>query len=98
MPDVADLHNTNEIWVTSFGNGMRLGRIQEPRPVLRRLQKDKASAVLTLSGATGQTVILSASPDLIHWIPVATNVAFTNTITVNIPATNASGFFRAQVQ
>jgi len=30
-------YNANEVWVTSFGNGLRLGREAEPRPRIRDL-------------------------------------------------------------
>jgi hypothetical protein len=45
----------------------------------------------TLSGTPGQTFILEASPDLIHWTPISTNVADTNGF-VSIVESNAIAY------
>jgi photosystem II stability/assembly factor-like uncharacterized protein len=88
--------NTNEVWVTSFGNGMRLGRVIEPKPSLR-LQKTNLISSLTVTAAPGQRVVLSASPNLGAWTPLSTNVMFTGQW--NFGETSAAGvrFFRADV-
>ena len=90
-------YDANEIWVTSFGNGMRLGRIIEPQPLLGRLQRNGGTSILTVSAALGQTVRVSASRDLIAWIPFATNVMFTNRVTAVESSSDIFRFFRAEV-
>lgn len=91
-------YNSNEVWVTSFGNGMRLGRIVEPNPILGRILNSNATTSVSLTAAPGQRIVLSASTDLKNWTPVATNVFFTNAATVGVPTTGSRRFFRAQVQ
>ena len=91
-------YDPNEIWVTSFGDGMRLGRVNEPQPLLLGLQRTGTNSVLTVAAAPGQTVLLSASPDLLAWAPFATNVMFTNRVTVGESSSStATRFFRAEV-
>jgi len=63
-------YNPNEVWVTSFGNGMRLGRVLEPKPFLT-FQKTTTNSSVTVNAAAGQRIILSASSDLSAWTPVA---------------------------
>ena len=90
-------YDTNEIWVTSFGNGMRLGRVNEPRPMLRGIQRTNTTASVTVAAALGQTVVLSAAPDLRAWTPAATNVAFTNLFTVGTTSLLPVRYFRAEI-
>ena len=91
-------YDTNEVWVTSYGNGMRLGRVNEPRPVLRAVQRTNATSLVTIDAALGQRVVLSASPDLYTWTPLATNLVFMNPVTA-VEATAAPGrFYRAEVR
>ena len=61
----------NEVWVLSFGNGMRLGRVREPVPRLLALPTPGAS--VRLQAAPGQRVVWSRSPDLTQWTDVRTN-------------------------
>jgi len=91
-------YDANEIWVTSFGNGMRLGRVIEPRPVLSGPQMAGPSLTLTVAAAAGQTVVLSASPDLLNWTPFSTNVMYTNRVTVGDATSATTRFFRAEVR
>jgi hypothetical protein len=91
-------YDANEIWVTSFGNGMRLGRVNEPRPFLRSMQHTNTTSSVSLTAALGQTVVLSASPDLRAWTPAATNVVFTNQFTVGTSSALPVRYFRAGIQ
>jgi hypothetical protein len=91
-------YDTNEVWVTSYGNGMRLGRTIEPQPKFLNVQRTNTSSLLTLSAAPGQKVVVSASPDLTNWTPIATNVIYTNRIIVSDSSTASPRFFRAAVQ
>lgn len=68
-----DPYNTNEIWVTSFGNGMRMGRIEEPRPAFSSIQVEIDGLSGELTGASGQELeILSTTNILAGWAPVST--------------------------
>jgi hypothetical protein len=87
----------NEVWVTSYGNGMRLGRINEPRPTLR-LQRTNETWNLSVSGANGQRLETWASTDLTNWTPIATNVVYTDQLIVTKPTSSSPRFFRATVQ
>ena len=91
-------YDTNEVWVTSYGNGMRLGRVIEPRPFLRSIQRTNTTSSVTVTGAPGQRVVLSASPDLRAWTPIGTNVMFTNQFTLGDTSSTVVRFFRAEVR
>jgi len=90
--------NANEIWVTSFGNGMRLGRINEPHPSIVRLQRASPTSTLTIAAAPGQKLVISSSPDLRAWTPLVTNVMFTGQSSVGDNSTAPARFFRAEVR
>jgi hypothetical protein len=87
--------DANEIWVTSFGNGMRLGRVKDPKPVMVGIQKSSATALITVAAAPGQRVVLSASPDMSTWTPVAPNIMFTGQVGFEDRSSNAMRFYRA---
>jgi hypothetical protein len=91
-------YDTNEVWVTSFGNGMRLGRVAEPRPHLLSLQRTNSLSTLTFSAALGQTVVLSASPDLQTWSPITTNVIYSGQVTNADTSSAPLCFYRTDVR
>lgn len=91
-------YDTNEVWVTSFGNGMRLGRVNEPRPLLRTIQRTNTASSVTVAAAPGQRVVLSASPDLRGWTPIGTNVMFTNQCSLGETSSTDVRYFRAEVR
>ena len=91
-------YDANEIWVTSFGNGMRLGRVNEPRPFLSSIQHTNTTSSVILTAALGQTVVLSASSDLRAWTPIATNVVFAEQFTVGTSSSTPVRYFRAGIQ
>ena len=89
--------DANEIWVTSFGNGMRLGRVSEPKPVLLGILKTGVTTLINVAAAPGQRIVLSASPDLNAWSPAATNIMFTGQVEFEDRSSNAVRFYRAGV-
>lgn len=91
-------YDANEVWVTSFGNGMRLGRVNEPQPWLRNIQRTNTAFFVAITAAPGQTVVLSASTDLRAWTPVATNLVFTNQFSVGTTSSLPVRYFRAGIQ
>ncbi len=91
-------YDANEVWVTSFGNGMRLGRVNEPRPCVRVIQRTNTTSSVTVTAALGQRVVLSASPDMRAWAPVATNIMLTGQITLRDTSSTAARFFRGEVR
>jgi photosystem II stability/assembly factor-like uncharacterized protein len=90
-------YDSNEIWVTSYGNGMRLGRVNEPRPVLVNLQRTNQASSITIAAAPGQRVVLSASSNFNTWTPIATNVMYTGQVIVGDTSSAPARFFRASV-
>ena len=91
-------YDANEVWVTSFGNGMHLGRVTEPQPLLRSIQRTNTASSVTFAAAPGQRIVVSASPDLCAWTPLATNVMFTDQGTVGETSSSAMRYFRAEVR
>jgi hypothetical protein len=91
-------YDANEVWVTSYGNGMRLGRVNEPRPLLRSIQRTNTTSSVTVTAAPGQRIVLSSSPDLRAWTPIGTNVMFTNQFILWETSSAASRFYRAEVR
>lgn len=89
-------HDPNEVWVTSFGNGLRLGRAVEPPPALRSLRTSASADTIGIDAAHGQQVVVSASSNLVSWQAVATNAVFAETFEVTIPAASAR-FYRAGI-
>ncbi len=90
-------YDTNEVWVTSYGNGMRVARVTEPKPLIKGIQRANQTSSVTVAGAFGQKLVLSASPDLHTWTPVGTNVMFTNQVTFGDTSAGTPRFFRAEV-
>ena len=90
-------YDSNEVWVTSYGNGMRLGRIIEPQPTIAKLQRTGQASLLTVNAATGQKLVTSVSSDLRNWSPISTNVVYANPITVNDTSANSARFYRVSV-
>jgi hypothetical protein len=91
-------YDANEVWVTSFGNGMRLGRVIEPKPVIKSVQRTNTATLLNIQAAPGQRVVVSASPDLRTWTPAATNVIFASPFSYGEASSAGARFFRAAVQ
>ena len=89
-------YDPNEVWVTSFGNGMRLARISEPRPTLT-LKRTNSTSTVSISAAPGQRIVISCSTDLQTWTPIATNVIYTNQVSVADVSSAPLRFFRATI-
>jgi hypothetical protein len=66
-------------------------------PVLGLLALTGAQLVVGVSGASGQTMVLESSPDLLTWLPLATNTLTSAswTYTNNGPQNIAQQFYRA---
>jgi hypothetical protein len=68
-------------------------------PVLGTIKLDGAQIVIGVSGLSGQTIVLQTSPDLRHWLPLATNTltsgnwSYTNSAPQNVGAQ----FYRASL-
>ena len=92
--------NTNEIWVTSFGNGLRLGRVVEPAPQFISLGIDTNSDVVAgIAGASGQRIALQASPVVGGWQAISTRAILDDDLVVRDrgAGTNVCRFYRAVV-
>jgi hypothetical protein len=77
---------------------MRLGRVNEPQPVLRSIQRTNTTSSVSINAAPGQRIVLCASPDLRGWTPVATNVMFTNQCSLGETSAAAVRYFRAEAR
>ena len=86
--------NSNEVWVTSFGNGLRLGRIAEPKPELTILS---GATNLAIAAASGQRVIVSMSINLTTWQDLGTNIVLDESFAITNAATSGVQFFGARV-
>lgn len=60
-------YDANEVWVTSFGNGLRLGRRVEPPPVIEALEVS-SNAAARIRAASGQRLRVRTSTDLQTWM------------------------------
>ncbi|HEY8239908.1 MAG TPA: hypothetical protein VIH35_00595, partial [Kiritimatiellia bacterium] len=90
--------NTNEVWVTSFGNGMRLGRLSEPQPELTSItMTNPASWNLSISAASGQRIVVSVSSNLTTWQAVATNVVLDDMLDLDDASGGSPVFYRTTV-
>jgi len=82
--------DANEVWVTSFGNGLRLGRVIEQPPVFRGLTTGSNSATVTVEAASGETVAILSAEDLAtpmyNWSEVARQRMFQPTHQVPVDA------------
>ncbi|MBN1673888.1 MAG: hypothetical protein JXR37_22760 [Kiritimatiellae bacterium] len=84
-------YDTNEIWATSFGNGVRLGRRAEPAPhFTASAWADEDGVRVGIGAAAGQRLILETSTNLADWVPLATQTVFETGVVFSDPA--ASNF------
>lgn len=60
-------YDANEVWVTSFGNGLRLGRRVEPAPAVEWIAPGTNRSV-RIRAASGQRVRVLTSTDLVTWL------------------------------
>jgi len=66
------------------------------QPVLKATQGPANGWLrLTLAGEVGRTYVIEASSRFSSWTAVATNIADTTNLLVNVPATEAINFYRA---
>ena len=80
-------YDNNEVWITSFGNGMYMGRIVEPQPTFTSFKKESDYITCEFSGASGQGIeILSAESLLGSWTAISTQYIF-----------DASAMFKHQI-
>ncbi|MFH0881208.1 MAG: hypothetical protein V2A34_15965, partial [Lentisphaerota bacterium] len=76
--------NTNEVWITSYGNGMRLGRISEPNPqIAQPFLNTTGSFQCIILGAPGQRAVVQISTNLATWQAIATNVFLDDSVLFN---------------
>jgi hypothetical protein len=90
-------YQPSEIWVSSFGNGLRVGSTLSQSGTLQLNSaswKSNGTVALTLQSATpGASYALLGSTNLTNWIALGTNTAGTNGM-LQFSDTNAGGFTR----
>lgn len=93
--------NSNEVWIASYGNGLRLGRRVEPVPSIGSLRRDAAGGFqLDLSGASGQRLETAAAGSAAGpWSPLSTNSILDDTAGMIDPQISLSSnrFYRLRV-
>jgi photosystem II stability/assembly factor-like uncharacterized protein len=67
-------YDATEIWATSFGNGLRVGWLTEPRPVFDRLTADAGNVGYGGWGCDSQHLRIQASSNLAAWSDFATSL------------------------
>jgi hypothetical protein len=88
-------YDTNEVWVTSFGNGMRLGRRTELAPQLNQI--DAEPGALGVNVGHGIDVMVDVSTNLIEWTTFLLMRSFSGEIIIPIGTTETPQFFRAHI-
>ena len=97
-------YKPTEVWVTSFGNGMRVGStVSASLPgTLQMSAPQNGTAGVKSWGRRppGQTTPLQESTDFTNWTPIGTNVAGGNGVMQfsDTHATNAQRFYRSLAQ
>jgi photosystem II stability/assembly factor-like uncharacterized protein len=88
-------YNPSEMWVTSFGNGIRVGSTLPSPGTLQLTAPHGGAAQLNLRQATpGAAYSILASTNLINWTSLGTNTAGTNgVLEFNDPAATSSHRF-----
>jgi hypothetical protein len=61
------------------------------------LRRTNSNSTVTLSAALGQRIVLNTSSNLQTWTPLATNVMYSNPITIPDTSSAATRYFRASV-
>jgi photosystem II stability/assembly factor-like uncharacterized protein len=82
--------DSNELWVGSYGNGLRLGRLAEPEPGFVNIVSTGGNIRADLLAESGQTVVIRASTNLFQWQDIATNIPLDGPF--SIIDTHAAGF------
>ncbi|MDB6122846.1 MAG: BNR/Asp-box repeat protein [Pedosphaera sp.] len=88
-----------EIWVTSFGNGIKVGStlgVSSPGTLkldASTLKQNGTVSLILQQGTPGASYAIWGSTNLTNWTSLSTNVAGTNGV-VQFSDTNASGFGR----
>ena len=67
-------YDANELWLTSFGNGLHVGWLSEPQPIIESLTLNNGVASFAGSSSDGQHLRFQGSTNLLDWIDLATNV------------------------
>jgi hypothetical protein len=92
-------YNSSEIWVTSFGNGMRVGSTQTLPGTLQVRPPQGGTAQITLQQASpGAAYSVLVSTNLLNWTSLGTNTAGANgVLQVNdTTATNSYRFYKSR--
>lgn len=71
--------NPNEVWITSYGNGMKVGWREEPAPFFESIHEGGVEPMkFTIQAESGQRVILQSSGNLVGggWNNLSTSVYY----------------------
>ena len=92
-------YDAGEIWATSMGNGLRVGWLTEPRPVLDRLNPGSGTLGCGGWGSDSQRLRIQTSSNLATWTNIATNIVMNGRFGALDAALGGAGvrFYRAAV-
>lgn len=88
--------DSNEIWVTSFGNGLRMGRRVDPAPRIAGASPE--TGFLVVEAAHGQRIVTGLSANLVGWRAIFTNWVFSESFQVPIESGISPAFYRAEIR
>jgi len=83
--------NQNEVWVTSYGGGMKLGWREEPVPGVQAIQADETGlSAFNIEATSGQRFVLNVTDDLTSslWTGIATGIYYESSHWLTNPETN----------
>lgn len=83
--------NNNEVWVTSYGNGLKVGWREDPMPTISiPIGAELPGPAFDILAETGQHVVLMTTPDLWtgQWQDVSTGICFDIGFQLPVPQTN----------
>ncbi len=89
--------DTNEVWILSFGNGMKMGRWVEPAPSVSFESVGEPDRV-RVDGAAGQNIRLERSSSLMGWNSVTTGRLVGSSIVLPSEMLSDIEFYRAVVE
>ena len=93
-------YQVGEVWVTSFGNGLRVGRMESEQLRFVSPSFENGRFGTQIQAPSGQEVIVSASADLKTWSDISTNTVSQGGIRFEEPAAGAQArrFYRARLR
>lgn len=94
-------YDHNEVWVASYGAGVMVGRITEPKPWIETIPDPiGVQTQIVVYAEAGQRVVVMASSDMKTWASLATNTVLDYSVSFTDPhaANNSRRFYMAKIE